>query len=331
MNDASEHQLIAAATEALKDLGLDAAAEPASSGDRGSDGSFTLHRNGKTFQYRAEVKRRLTPSMLGLLELALAAKDDRLLIADHVTPPMADELRRRRVQFADSAGNAFLDRRGLFVFVTGRRSRAATTAPRRVRVFQPSGIKVVFALLSVPSLIGAPQRTIAKAAGVALGSVPIVLDGLTELGFLMEHKGTQKLIQRDRLLQQWTESYARLLEPTLELGRFSPASADWWRHADLTTHGAQWGGETAAALLHEYLVPERAIIYVEKIPARLMSQYRLKADVSGRVLLRRRFWQAVPAPRADVVPPLLIYADLITAGDARSIDAAKHIRDAYGL
>lgn len=331
MNDGSEQPLIAAATEALKDFGLDAAAKPGSSGDRESDASFTLRRDGKTFHYQAEVKRRLAPSMLGLLELAFASKDDRLLIADYVTPPMADELRRRRVQFADSAGNAFLNRRGLYVFVTGRRRRAETTAPRRVRVFRTSGIKVVFALLSVSSLVGAPQRTIASTAGVALGSVSAVLDGLTELGFLIESKGTLRLIQRDRLLQQWTESYARLLEPTLELGRFSAAPANWWRHADLTAHGAQWGGETAAALLHRYLVPERAIIYTDDIPTKLLSQYRLKADPSGRVLLRRRFWNSVPAPRADVVPPLLVFADLITAGDARSIDAAKQIRDAYGL
>jgi hypothetical protein len=87
--------------------------------------------------------------------------------------------------------------------------------------------------------------------------------------------------------------------------------------------GAQWGGETAAALLHRYLVPEAAIIYTDEIPPRLLSEYRLKADTSGRVVLRRRFWNSVPAPRADVVPPLLIYADLLTAGDARSIDAAN--------
>jgi hypothetical protein len=332
MNAGSEQPLIAAATEALKDLGLDAAARPGSAREDGArDVSFTLRRDGKTFHYQAEVKRRLTRSMLGLLELAFGSKDDRLLIADYVTPPMADELRQRRVQFADSAGNALLDRRGLFVFVTGRRRRVAPAVPRRVRVFQASGIKVVFALLSAPSLVGAPQRTIASAAGVALGSVPVVLEGLTDLGFLIESKGTQRLIQRERLLQQWTEAYARVLEPTLELGRFSAASADWWRHADLTTHGAQWGGETAAALLHQYLVPERAIIYTDDIPPGLMSQYRLKADTSGRVLLRRRFWNSVPAPRADVVPPLLIYADLITAGDARSIDTAKQIRHAYGF
>ena len=41
-------------------------------------------------------------------------------------------------------------------------------------------------------------------------------------------------------------------KPSLELGRFSAASRDWWQHADLTVHGVQWGGETAAALLDGY-------------------------------------------------------------------------------
>lgn len=329
---AGSEQLLAAASAALKGLGLDAAAKPGRSKDSGAhDAVLTLQRDGEAFRYRAEAKRRLTPTMLGLLELEFGSKDDRLLIADYVTPPMADHLRRRHVQFVDSAGNAYLDRHGLFVFVAGRSRPVVATAPRRVRVFQASGIKIVFALLSAPSLVGSPQRAIAKAAGVALGSVPAVLEGLTELGFLMESKGAQHLIQRERLLQQWTESYARVLEPTLEMGRFSAASAGWWRHADLTTHGAQWGGETATALLHRHLVPERAILYTDDIPPRLMSEYRLKADPAGRVILRRRFWSSVPTPRADVVPPLLIYADLMIAGDARSLDAAKQIRDAYGL
>lgn len=332
MKNGADQPLLAAASEVLKDLGLDASVRPGRSLKYGeSDAVLTLHHDGSTFRYRAEVKARLNPSMLGLLELGFGSKEDRLLLTDYVTPPMADHLRRQRVQFVDSAGNAHLDRPGLFVFVTGRRRPGAATVPRRVRVFQPSGIKVVFALLSAPSLVGATQRTIAGAAGVALGSVPAVLEGLTELGFLIESKGGQRLIQRERLVDQWTESYARLLEPTLELGRFSAVSADWWRHADLTAHGAQWGGETAAALLHRHLVPERAIIYTDDIPPRLMSHYRLKADPAGRVILRRRFWNAVPTPRLDVVPPLLIYADLMIAGDARSIDAAKQVRNAYGF
>lgn len=326
-------KLAISVVEALNDLGLHASARATPrTHDGATDAVLTLRHARKSFRFHAELKRSLTPSMLGLVTLAWAdADEDRLLMTDYVTPPVADELRRRGVQFADSAGNAYLNRDGLFVFITGRRPKLLKTAPRPSRVFQSSGITVIFALLSAPQLLEASQRTIASAAGVALGSVPAILQGLTELGYLAEIRGARRFVHRERLVQEWTEAYIRVLEPSLELGRFSAASRDWWRRADLSVHGVQWGGETAAALLHRHLVPERAIIYTDGVPSRLMSQYRLKADPAGNVVLRRRFWNAVPSPRADIVPPLLIYADLVKAGDARSMDAAKMIRDAYGI
>jgi hypothetical protein len=157
--------------------------------------------------------------------------------------------------------------------------------------------------------------------------VAAVLEGLRELGFIAEVRGKRRLLHRERLIDQWTEAYARQLFPALEIARFSAASSDWWRRADIGRYGAQWGGETAAALLQGYLVPEQAIIYADETPAALLEKHRLRADAS--VILRRRFWNEVPAPRPDVVPALLIYADLVAAGDARSLESAKQIRDAY--
>jgi hypothetical protein len=156
-----------------------------------------------------------------------------------------------------------------------------------------------------------------------------VLEGLRKLDFLAEIRGTRHIVNRERLIEQWTEGYARLLEPSLEIGRFSSATSDWWRRTDASKFGAQWGGETAAALLQRHLVPELTIIYAGEIPSRMLSEHRLKADPDGRVIFRRRFWNAVPSPRQDVVPPLLIYADLVASGDGRSLAAAKQIRDAF--
>jgi len=327
MNTQTEHTLLADAVAALNDLGLEATAEREHANPQ-TDATITIHRDGKRHRFRAEVKRSLTPSIIGLVTVAFEGVKDRLLVTDYVTPPMAEELSRRGVQFVDTAGNAFLERRGLFVFVSGRRrNKILAAAPRPSRVFQTSGIKILFAILSAPQFLET-QRSIASAADVALGSVPAVLEGLADLGYLVEIEGTRRLLQRERLVNQWTEAYARVLDPSLELARFA-APADWWRQIDLATHGVQWGGETAAAILQRGLVPERAVIYTDALPTRLISQYRLKHDPAGKVILRRRFWNSVPSPRADVVPPLLIYADLMTAGDARSIDAAKQLRDAY--
>ncbi len=329
MNKHAETPLLEAAIATLRDMGFVAFTQPGN-GRRNTGDALTVRQGRKHLRYRVDVKRALKPALIGSVSLALSGdRENRLLITDHVTPPVADMLRKQGIQFVDASGNAYLQRPDLLVFVTGHRPRPRRPVIKTLRVFRPTGLKTIFAMLSLPELVAAPQRDIARAAGVALGSVARVLEGLRELGFLAEIRATRHLLNRKRLIQQWAEAYARVLDPTLDMARFSASPANWWRHADPTKYGAQWGGETAAALLQN-LVPERTIIYAAETPARLMSRYRLRADTDGRVVVRRRFWHFdVTLPRRDVVPPLLVYADLAVAGDARSLAAAEQIRDAY--
>jgi len=321
--------LLDSARGALSDLGFEMAID--SSRSNADHVVLTIARDGKSYRYHAEVKRSIRPGVLGPIVSGRSRRDEEaLLITDYVSPPHADELRHRDIQFVDAAGNAFLKRRNLLVIVSGHRPRVRSAGPKTLRVFRPSGIRALFALLSVPDLIQAPQREIAKAAGIALGSVAAVFDGLRELGFLAEINGKRQLVRRDRLIEQWTEAYARLLDPTLNLGRFAEPAPNWWRQVDPVKYGAQWGGETAAAVLQRSLVPESTIIYSDQLPSRLLTKYRLRSEPDGRVVVRRRFWNfQLDRPRGDLVPPLLIYADLAVAGDARSLAAAEQIREKY--
>lgn len=330
MNAPSEQLIVDAVITALNDLGLDARARLSGSKRPDVDATVTLRHDGRTLRYLAEVKRRLAPSLIGPISLAFSQPgENRLLLTDYATPPVADALRQRGVQFADTAGNAYLHGEGLLVVISGRTPKNAARPTNVHRVFYRGGLQILFALLSAPILVSASHRTIAHAASVSLGSVPPVLEGLRELGFVAEIRGTRHLVDRGRLIDQWVEGYARRLQPALELGRFRANTPGWWRDTDLTSYGVQWGGETAAALLQRHLRPEHAVIYADDIPAGLLSDQRLKADGNGDIFLRRRFWSAVPSPREDIVPPLLIYADLVTIGDARSLAAAREIRETY--
>lgn len=330
MNKKSERAIIEAAIAALKDLGLNAQARMAGTRQPDVDAIVTIRHGGSTVQYFAEVKRRLAPSLIGPITLAFTKPgENRLLLTDYVTPPIADAFRRHGVQFADAAGNAHLASEDLLIIISGRTPKTAAPRTNTLRVFHRTGLKILFVLLSAPSLASSPFRTIAEVANVALGSVPPVLDGLRELGFIVEVNGIRRLVDRDRLIAQWVEGYARRLQPSLEMGRFRANTPDWWRRVDLSSYGVQWGGETAAAILQRHLRPEHVIIYADAVPTRLLSEQRLKADPTGEIFLRRRFWNSVPTPRADVVPPLLIYADLVAIGDARALAAAKQIRETY--
>lgn len=207
MNTNAEMILARAAIDALGDLGIGGEVKPAKSHmDQGIDGVVTLTRDGKTVEYVFQVKKSFTRSLVGQVSLAFGEESGkRLLVTDYVTPPLADELRRRHIQFIDGAGNAYLDRRGLLVFVAGRRDPYQRGRQKTVRAFRGAGLRVGFVLVSVPALASAPLRTIASTARVALGSVSAVLEGLRELGFIAEVRGKRRLLHRERLLDQWTE------------------------------------------------------------------------------------------------------------------------------
>lgn len=321
-----KHTTLPAAIAALEELGFQVEIPRMRNT---ADAIVTIHTPNGSHAYRATIKGHVSRAVLGPITAAFAGSaQESLLVTDYVTPPLADELRRNGVQFADTAGNAFLRRDGLLVFVSGRKPVERLRGTPTPRVFRTTGLKITFALLSVPELVDATQRDIAAAAGVALGNVPAILDGLRQLGWIDEVRGKRRILDRERLLGQWTEAYARTLEPTLVLSRFTAADPKWWRRADITKHAAQWGGETAAALLHRHLTPERIVIYAGRVPSKMLIEHRLKADPKGDVVFRQRFWNFdVPWKRQDLTPPLLIYADLLANGDGRSLAAAKQIHD----
>ena len=83
-----------------------------------------------------------------------------------LTPPLADTLRERGVEFIDAAGNAYLNQPPMLIVVKGQRPKETftPTEPRRGKSFQPTGLKVLFALLCQPELANKAYREIAVAA-----------------------------------------------------------------------------------------------------------------------------------------------------------------------
>jgi hypothetical protein len=203
-----------------------------------------------------------------------------------------------------------------------------TTTPRAGMV---TTLRVVFALLCRRELLNAPYREIIRAAGVALGAVGGVFRDLHGRGYITggTRKGDRRLLEPQRLLEEWVTNYPIRLRPKLTPRRFRAVTPDWWQRADMTTYGAQWGGEVAAEKLTGYLKPETVTLYVrpEKDRAnvvRLVAAHRLRADPRGDIEMLDTFWN-FPADQdhPDIVPPILVYADLMATHDPRNLDAAR--------
>lgn len=146
-----------------------------------------------------------------------ASGGPRLLIADHITPPVAQRLHEQGVPFLDAAGNAYLEQPGLLVWVVGHEPAAPAVACSRARL--PAHRSAGGVRAAVQSGCRRPAcRELAAMAGVAHGTVGWLIAETQREGFLADLDGrhsTRRLFERDRLITQWADAYARVLRPRL--------------------------------------------------------------------------------------------------------------------
>jgi len=303
------------------------AAEPAQGDGARADARMDIQVAGKWRRLTVEARTGLRPALLGLLFQHLAPLGrDGLLVADHVTPPMAERLREKGIQFIDAAGNAFLDQPPLYVWVKGEKPRK-TAKPRQAtgRAFAPTGLTVIFALLCRPKMVAAPYREIADFAGVAHGTVGWVMPELTRLGFLAEIGGQRRILRGERLLDAWAEAYLRTLRPKLLLARYRPAELRAALGFDFMPYGHIVGGEVAAQREVGVIEPATLTLYAKAIDPRLVATLRMRVDEDGPLEVLERFW---PFDEGDPVAPApLIYADLLGIDDERCLEAAAKIKE----
>lgn len=335
-----EQTLLDAAVEAAAGLGVavEVVQRNPQLGRARADALVRVTYGGHEVLYAVEVRRTLHPATLGAaLQQLERLGQQAMLVTDYVTPALADELKARHIAFLDTAGNAYFEQPPLLIWVKGQKPAAKPATQTAGRAFQPTGLQVLFTLLCNPQAVNRPYRELAEMAGVAHGTVGWVIPDLQQLGYVRDLKGkrgTRRLFELERLLDEWATTYARVLRPRTLLGRYYVPALEGWKDWPLAEHGALWGGEPAAAVLTDYLRPGVLTLYAEKLPGLLAARQKfMKEPAPGHtavVEVRKRFWNFPGDPQhTNLVPPLLVYADLLATGDARCIETAKMIYDAY--
>ena len=330
-----EFPLAKRALDTLRALGIEPGVRNRMPAAGHADFTVALRRGAKRATYLAEVKRTLRPASLGSLLLRLRALKPRaLLLTEYVTPPMARLLRDADIAFADTAGNAYLELGGDVFYVIGNMPEQPLRAEKVIRAFQPTGLRVVFALLCVPELIELPTRELAERLGVANGTVGRVIDDLRHLEFITRtDRRNRRLRNLPGLLERWVMMYPAQLRPTLLRGRFTAAGADWWKAEKFDGNHVVLGAQPAADRLTQHLKPGIVTLYVRGVPRplnQLMVRHRLRTDPNGNVEVLNAFWPAeLPVDQPGLAPTLLVYADLLATGDARCIETAKLVYDEY--
>src|ERR1044072_608431 len=317
----SYKDILVQAVHSLADsTGLQAAIETMEPKQRpGADAIVNLADENKRWRFYVEVKPQLTSHTLGpaIAAVSQIKKEHRsaALVSAYVNPSQADKLRQLGIEVFDTAGNASFQQKGLHVFITGRKPQAAKSLGRPARAFNPTGSRLVFALLCQPGLENKSYRELAKEAGISLGAVNWIINDLKSLGHLVDLSARgRRLVNRKELLKRWTSAYPEQLRPKLTLGRFKTESAhDWWHKAALPSD-VFWGGEVAAKLLTKYLRPETATIYSVSNGPQLETRRRLQRKPDGEIEFLRMFEKFHQWEKKDIqtAPPLLVYADLVS-------------------
>lgn len=268
-----------------------------------------------------------------------APEDNRplMLVTQHVTPKLADELIVKRIPFLDTAGNVFLQTPEATIMIVGRGKPALQRLDQTSRSTTPKGMRVAFALLTLPGLVREPYRTIADLSGVALNTVNVAMDDLMDRGLVVIKGKNRVIVDRRRLVDDWVGHYPTRLRPKLSPRRFTSWAKDknWWRNPEALDTRVRLGGEVAADILTRKIKPASVTVYAPGgLAPKMMSKAMLRPDERGDVEVLDAFWPVEAEdrwglPDRGVVHPLLVYADLILSGDDRNREVAQAIYESY--
>ena len=248
-----------------------------------------------------------------------------LLIGGYIASSLYPELKQSRINFMDSVGNCFIshiNKGSMILHISHSGIKSSYKASVAYPLFREAGLKVIFYLLQSLERFSEPFRTIRDGSGVSIGTVKNVMDELASRGYILITQEKRVLVKGKQLLDDWAENYALVLKPKLLLQRFSFRSVEKreeWQSIRLPSN-MWWGGECAAAKRQGYLIPENFMIYGATLPAQLMSTGAVLIG-DGEIALYKKFWVE------EGVPAVLVYADLVTSGRSRNIEAANKLLD----
>lgn len=263
-------------------------------------------------------------------DLKKKTKKPVVAIAKFIAADIAKELKEKGINYIDRAGNAYIKQGKLLLFFTGQKAEKPANF-NQSRAFQESGIKLVFQLLTQPEDLQLSYRNLAGKTGIALGSVSIIMKELEYLKYLVKAKNKRYLKNKEQLLERWIIAFNDVLRPRIFKKRFrfpSKNNYSQWKSIGLDKVQGRniWGGEPAAAILTNKLQPEIFSIYTNGIWQQLASSLKLIPDNDGDVEILSMFWKEdEETEKLNIVPPLIILAEIMSSGKERNIETAKLI------
>ena len=294
------------------------------------DAHLTLTVDGDDLHFNVEAIKNVRPHHLTRLQNIENTEHDYMLVANKLTPQIKEQLRVKNIAYLEANGNLFVKQHGKHIWIETN-NKIQIETDKGNRAFGKTGLKVIFLLLQNPALVNAPYRDLAAMAGVALGNIVYVMNGLKEYGFIIRKNDKELLLtNRKELLEKWLTGYEDKLKPSLLVGKFRMLDEyqfTHWRNMPLPDdERTVWGGEPAGDLYTNYLRPGQLTLYTTAPRKELMQHFKMTPDSKdGNVLVYKKFWNN-PVPHGPfATPALLTYADLILMDEKRCRETAQMI------
>lgn len=305
--------------------------------DEPADAIVQLSKGKQSYILKADVKTELrTAALSNVLNKQRLTDGKIIMVSRYIPAPMKDELKANGISYIESSGNCYIETSGIYVFISDQKS-PPLKAIGESKLWTPSGMKFLFAILMNQELLNSSYRNIAYSAGIALGNIGSFINEMKREGYVITGvRNKQEILlleNRTMLIDRWAEMYRNILRPKQLIGRFRFSKKkdreNWHSHVD-SDPGIYWGAETAGAILTGYLSPEVYTIYSNKDRFELMRELKIVPDQAGEVELLKPFWNVeVFAANKDTVPALLAYAELISSFDSRNRETAMRIKEKY--
>jgi hypothetical protein len=296
-----------------------------------TDGKITVQVGKQTIKLYADVKQELRQHQVPLLEKMAAAHPPFMIVTKHIFPKIKEELRQKNIAYLEANGNIWLQQKGAVLWLEGQKPIIAEKGKSN-RALTKTGLKVVFQFLINEQFVNMAYREIAGQTKVGLGNINYVMNGLKEMAFLIRlNKDQYQLINKKELLNKWMTAYTEKLKPALKIGTFRFLKEEDfinWKKLPLRKNKTWWGGEPAGDILTNYLRPAELTLYTTETRNELIKNYKLIPDEKGNVKAYKKFWQQ-DETNDIIVPPLLIYTDLVNTNDRRCMQTAQKIYDEF--
>lgn len=292
--------------------------------DIGIDGELNMTLNNKPILFMVEIKKDVRNHQLLNILNYNSEFQNFLLVAEKLFPKVKKELREHEVNYLEGNGNVYINQNDMFLYIDTNKT-LKTKKDKGNRAFTKTGLKVIFHFLLDSQLINNTQREIAEITNVALGNIPLILNGLLETNFILKLNKNKYLINDyDELLNKWITAFEQTLKPKIfkQRFRFQNENQDW-RAVLFNRDKTVWGGEPAGDILTNHLRPEKFIIYTRETVKDLMLNYRLIPDDEGDLWAYDLFWNS--QFNENTAPAILVYADLMIGNDKRSKETANKI------